>query len=91
MQGMEELPASEIALGASPSIISDWDLKTIAKIVYEAMGPGTPTLTYGLIAQRCRLFIDDAILGLGELQRQRKVVLIHRKGDISKQMAFRVL
>jgi hypothetical protein len=91
MPGMEESSVSELTLGATPSVISECELKTIARIVYEAMGPGTPTLTYGLIAQRSRLFIDDAILGLDELQRQRKVVLIHRQGDIGRQMAFRVL
>ena len=91
MMPMEESPASELQFCTTPSIISGNDLKKIAQIVYEAMGPGTPTLTYGLIEQRSHLFIDDVILGLDELQQQRKVVLIHRKGDINKQMAFRIV
>jgi hypothetical protein len=82
---------STLAVPASFEPCPEYDLKKIAHIVYKAMGPGTPTLTYRLIVQRSHLFIDDVILGLDELQRQRKVVLIHCKGEIHRQMAFRIL
>jgi hypothetical protein len=68
-----------------------YELSTIAEKVYQAMGPGTPTLTYRVIMQRADLPMDDVLLGLDELQRKRKIVLIHRQGDIHQQLAFRII
>jgi len=74
-----------------PSCGPEYQLSAVAGKVYEAMGPGTPTLTYLLIMQRSRLAMEEVILGLDELQRKGKIVLVHRQGDINRQMAFRLI
>jgi hypothetical protein len=53
------------------------------------MGPGSPVLTYREIMHRAGVFIDDVILALDELNKAGKVVLIHQKGDVGQQQAFR--
>jgi hypothetical protein len=80
---------SEPALPVPPCA-SQHKLSATAAKVYEAMGPGTPMLTIQLILQRSQLSLDDLISGLEELQHESRIVLIHRKGDIYHQLAFRI-
>jgi hypothetical protein len=67
-----------------------FNLSALAKKIYDAMGPGSMVLTYRQIMQRAHVFIDDVILGLDELSRTGKVQLVHRKGDVNEQQAFKL-
>lgn len=65
------------------------DLKAISEKILRAMAPPNLVLTYRQIAARSRSTMDDVILGLEELNRQGKVILIKSGNEPTTQRAYR--